>query len=440
VSQRTDDSGQSPEVQRRALGQMSELHGWALKPGDVLDENVDNGKVGVKSGGASLADRPKLAHAVEQIEAGKAMVLAAENFDRLFRNLEVQREVVRRVEAAGGEVWERSGRISHARASDKFTRTIKGASSEFVKDAAAERSWDAVEIAIEQGRIPWHQTAPGYRRNPDSTLTPDDGCVPVIVKAFQMRRDGATIDAVRAYLRIRGIERSYHGTIHLLRDRIYVGEIHFGTHEPNLKAHAPIISRDLFDSVQRIKLPRGRRAKSERLLARLEVLRCASCGARMVVGTSNMNRYWIYRCPPTGDCKRRVTVSAELVEGIVTDAVRDALREVEGRAAALHGLEQAVADLGAAQRNYKAAMTVLDDFTDMEAVEKLRALKAVRDEAQAKVDQLDATSPVEVRVSADRDWERLTLEERRALIRATVDRVVVAPGRGADRVTVQLRG
>lgn len=36
----------------------------------------------------------------------------------------------------------------------------------------------------------------------------------------------------------------------------------------------------------------------------------------------------------------------------------------------------------------------------------------------------------------DEDWERLTLAERRALIRATIERVTVAPGRGAERITI----
>ena len=36
------------------------------------------------------------------------------------------------------------------------------------------------------------------------------------------------------------------------------------------------------------------------------------------------------------------------------------------------------------------------------------------------------------------DWPRLTVDERRALIRATIAEAVVAPGgRGADRITVK---
>jgi len=38
------------------------------------------------------------------------------------------------------------------------------------------------------------------------------------------------------------------------------------------------------------------------------------------------------------------------------------------------------------------------------------------------------------------EWDRLSLDERRALIRATVDRAAVRPGRGAERITVDLFG
>jgi hypothetical protein len=35
----------------------------------------------------------------------------------------------------------------------------------------------------------------------------------------------------------------------------------------------------------------------------------------------NHGGYPLYRCPPTGDCPKRVNISAALVEGLVTDTV-----------------------------------------------------------------------------------------------------------------------
>jgi DNA invertase Pin-like site-specific DNA recombinase len=443
VSQRDDDTGQSPQVQTHALGQMADLHGWRQNPADILDENVDNGRVRNKSGGASLEDRPKLRWAVEEIEAGRARILAAENFDRLFRNLELQRQVVSRVEDAGGEVWERSGRISHKRASDKFVATIKGASSEYVKDTAEERSWDAVDLAIAQGRVPWSQTAPGYARDSESRLHPDTERVSIVERAFRMRLDGATIEEVRAHLARNGIRRSYHGTMHLLRDRIYVGEIHFGTHTPNLQAHKPIIDRGVFDGVQDMKVPRGRKSKSDRLLARLGVLRCGSCDARMVVGTSNNSSYYIYRCPPTGDCTRRVTISARLVEEVVVDEVQRLIADIRERVSTESVVEDAEGGYAEAQQKLDAATRialqsgVLDEPA---AIERLTTLREERDAAKDRYDRALSDEVTESIVLSAEDWDVLTLEERRELVRAVIERVTVSPvGRGAERLTINPR-
>jgi DNA invertase Pin-like site-specific DNA recombinase len=453
VSQRTDDTGQSPEVQRRALGQMAALHEWKLAARDVLDENVDNGRVRIKSGGASLNDRPKLAHAVEEIEAGKARILAAENFDRLFRNLEVQREVVRRVEAAGGEIWERSGRISHARAADKFTSTIKGASSEFVKDAAAERSWDAVELAIEQGKVPWPGVSPGYTRGGDGRLIPDRKPARVIRRAFELRAAGGTIEAVRDYLAKHGVERSYHGAARLLRDRLYLGEIHFGKHTPNLKAHEAIIDRDLFDRVQHVTVRRGPSAKSDRLLARQGVLRCASCGGRMVVGTQRQHgrSYPFYRCPGKGshtadvrDCTARVAISAENVEALVLQYARSFLRDAfadnpaprdEVRAAALKAVQAREALANAGRR----FMLLPEGAARDGALEAIEQLQHAAEEAQTLAARLAAIGGVDRRRAIGvLDDPDATLADKRFLISLAVREVTVKPGRGPieERVTI----
>jgi dihydrodipicolinate synthase/N-acetylneuraminate lyase len=45
-----------------------------------------------------------------------------------------------------------------------------------------------------------------------------------------------------------------------------------------------------------------------------------------------------------------------------------------------------------------------------------------------------------VTVTASGDWNVLTLDEQRAVIRAVVDSATVAPGRGRDRITIHPRG
>ena len=335
-----------------------------------------------------------------------------------------------------------SGRLSNGSAAEDFNGEVRTSADRFSRRQNAEKSHAAVQRAISRGVVPWPNVPPGYDRGEGELLVPN-GDAGSVVEAFRIRDAGATIDAVRAFLAEHGIQRSYHGVGSMLESRLYLGEIHFGaSYEPNLSAHPPIIDRDLWNRVQRMTVPRGRKAKSERLLARLGVLRCESCGARMVVGSSNHGRYWIYRCPPTGDCERRVTISAEAVETIVIDRVRAALADAEGRASVEDNAREAEAQLERAQANLNATISAFTSTGvkgETAAVERLAELSAVRDQAQERVDHLGGQRSV-VTINAAEDWDRLSLDARRALVRATVAEVRVAPGRGADRVTVELVG
>src|SRR5215207_6168510 len=95
VNGREGDSFASPGEQRDRIRAACERDGLRLL--EVVEE-LD------VSGGKPLGERPGLGPAVEAIETGRADVIAAAYFDRLFRSLTVQAEVVGRVERAGGQV------------------------------------------------------------------------------------------------------------------------------------------------------------------------------------------------------------------------------------------------------------------------------------------------------------------------------------------------
>jgi site-specific DNA recombinase len=366
VSQREDDSGHSPEVQARAILTKAATEGLTVVPDDIWDENVDSlGRIRPVSGGALLADRPKLEAAVSAVERGEAVAIIAERFDRLFRDLDVQRQVINRVEAAAGRLVVAAGEISHATAEAELQANMNGAIAQYNKRTAMERSWAAVDVAIEEGRVPWRDTTPGYN-TVDGCLVPNADAQ-IVREAFQMRADGATIAEVRTFLRDHGIERSYHGVTHLLGSRVVLGELHFGKHTPNPHAHDAIVDETTWRRVQAARQERGPRQRSDRLLARIDVLRCASCGSRMIVGTQRQHgrSYPFYRCGRVReDCAERPAISAVLVEQLVTDAVQHALDGVVGRASAGQDaieaegvLERAQADLDAAIRAFAGSRT-----------------------------------------------------------------------------------
>jgi DNA invertase Pin-like site-specific DNA recombinase/exonuclease VII small subunit len=431
VGKRTGERFVSPSEQRERIETACARDGLEL--GDVFEE-LD------VSGGADLARRPGLSRAVALVEAGKADVVVVAYFDRLVRSLSVQRELLERVELAGGAILAVDiGEVRADTASRWLSSTMMGMVAEYHRRVTAERTAEAKRRAIERGVPPFPNTPPGYRKRDDGTLKPDAKEAKVVAEAFRLRAEGATVMEVREHLREHGIKRSFHGTTSLLGSRIVLGELRFGE-MVNTDSHPAIVDAGLWQRVQRMSSPRGRRAKSERLLARLGVLRCGTCGARMVVGTANHGAYSLYRCPPNADCERRVTISAEFAERVVVEAVQELLADVHGSASVEGGAEDAARQLESRQEALDKAIRAFEGLEGEDAArERLQELREARDRARERYEDLAAAASPAITVSAG-DWDVLTIDEQRALIRAVVDRAVVRPGRGPDRITVEPLG
>ncbi len=432
VAGRTGEQFVSPSEQRTRVEEACARDGLQLV--ETLEE-LD------VSGGAALAKRPGLRRAVEMVEAGEADVIVAGYFDRLVRSLAVQAELVSRVEAAGGAILAVDvGAVTGASAGQWLSGTMLGAVSEYHRRVTAERTEDAKRRAVARGVPPFPNVPPGYRKDADGRLELHPKEARVVAEAFRRRAAGATVKDVREYLRGKGVERSYHGTQALLESRIVLGELRFGDDMVNTASHPAIVDAGTWQQVQQARSPRGRRPKSERLLARLGVLRCATCGARMVVGTANHGSYNLYRCPPVGDCPQRVTISAEVAEATVVEAVKDLLADVHGSATVADGAAEAGRALEQAEQELDAAVRAFTGLEDVDAARtRLGELRERRERARADLDALEAATAPAVTVTASGDWADLTIDEQRALIVAVVSEARVRPGRGADRVTVQPR-
>lgn len=428
---REGDSFASPSEQRQRISEACERDGMELV---AVHEEID------VSGGAALERRDGLRAAVESVEGKQADVLMVAYFDRLVRSLRVQDEVVSRVEAAGGRVVALDfGRVTGETAAQWISGTMLGVVSEYYRRSVKERVGSAQAMAVARGVVPWPNIPPGYRRGSDGILVPTDEA-PVVDEGFRLRLDHIPLTDLRRFWRERGIVRSYHGVQSMLASRLYLGEIHFGG-LVNLSAHEPIIDRDVWQAVQRVRTARGPRPSSDRLLARLGVLRCGTCGARMVVGTQTQNgrSYPFYRCPPVGDCPRRVTISAEIAERVVVEAVLGRHGEATGRASAEHRAREAAGKAERAQADLDSAIRTFAGLEDETAVrERLSELVRVRDESAEEAAHLGHLHSALV-LNLARDWDDLRPELRRRVIQAAVEVATVGPGRGAERVSVTLR-
>ena len=302
-----------------------------------------------------------------------------------------------------------------------------------------------------------HPTVPvGYVRGENGVLTVEPAAARVVVQAFKRRDRGASLVESQAWLAKNGIERALSGVAWMLRSRMYLGEIHFGELH-NTQAHEAIVKdRRLFERVQRRTVSRGRQAKSERLLARLGVLRCGTCGSRMVINSDSGS----YRCGDTSAnrCRRRAAVKADRIEAMVLDAVRaysatgDAPRRASRKQQireADEAIERANADLDdtirqlgelgllgrpASQETLETLATALDDAHTIRA--------RLGDGGERDVigpDDIDKLRDPSKRLAA---WRRL--------IGDTVELVTVAPAMTADgrpsrlwdprRIDIRLQG
>ena len=395
------------------------------------------------SGGTPLERRPGLRRAVELVEAQKADAIVVAYVDRLVRSVAVQLELVERVERAGGTILTLDlGALTNGNATQRLSATMLGAVNAYQRELVAERTHEAKERAVARGVAPFPKIPFWLRRGHGERLEHHPELAPIAAEAIRLRAEGATVKQVRAFLAQHGIRLSFHGIQSFLTSRLLLGELHFGKFS-NLEAFPHLIDVETFNRLQRMRLPRGRRPKSERLLARLGVLRCETCGARMVVGTTRQQgkTYSFYRCSPLGDCPRRVTVGADLVEDAVEQEVRRLLAGMKGRASAATGAKEAARELDRRQAELDFVTRTLVGSglqTEVAAIERLTELREARDEAALRVEEL-ATFDTFLVLEADRDWCLLNLDERRALIRAVLESVSVAPGRGADRLTFKPR-
>ncbi len=396
------------------------------------------------SGHRPLDERPGLLAAIEMVERDEADVVVTAFFDRTWRNLMTQNETIERVDRAGGKLFAVGhGFISHATADDWRRATLNGFMAEDFYRVTKEKSGLGQREAVLVHKRSPRATATGFTRDADKRLR-KNAQAPIARDAFKLRADGATIKEVQAFLRRNGIHKSFNGTRSLLMQSDYTGDIHWAFDgEPVVvrDAHDQIVPRDLFERVQEMAVSRGRRPKSDELLARVGVLVCGTCGTPMTTGTT-AGRYRIYRCPPTGDCERRVTISGRVADEVVWQRARAEALDVQGRADA--GVEARAAATEAEELEAVYA-NLVDALTGREHVgnarTKLDEAQAAAEAARARARRLESASSALV---IDVDDPRLTLADRRGVIQRTISRAVVAPAsegvRPADRITFEVLG
>jgi DNA invertase Pin-like site-specific DNA recombinase len=441
-----NDDKHSPEIQAASMRAECERQGWELLEPLLYEIDV--------SANWELDRRTGLSAAVAMVESGEADVIIVARFDRMVRNTRVQAEITKRVEDKGGDLYAIDfGAITNGDATRKLSAGFLGLVAEYHSNTTRERTIEGVQAAIDLGIPPFKGATAGYtrpiigvRKNGKpiyGPLVPDQKTKDAVAEAWAMRADGATVQECQRFLAQRGVEYSYPGVIKLFKSRLPLGELHHSgkkhAFRPNLHAHPPIIDRDVWERVQKMRSPKGRQAKSERLLSRLGVLRCGGCGGRMSVG-DDWRGGKVYRCSTSvGACPERSTIMADTADAVVWDAAVIAAEERKGHASSDAEVNAATAEADRAEEALKGLVAMLTGFENVEGVrEQMAEAQAEATRLRAKATRLASTAGV---IDIDPTDPRITLQERRGVVAWTIRRALVArsaPGlQGAARIAVE---
>jgi len=425
---RTTEKFVSPEDQLRMIRSVCAQQNLQLV--QVFDEtNVSGYRT-------KFEKRRGLYPATQMIEDGQAEVVVLAFFDRIARNIIVQVEFLGRVAKAGGQVWAADmGQIRTDSAASTFSMGVLGQVAQLMAESTAEKTFGAKQRAVAAGIPPFAKVPLGYRKDPVTRRVVVEPVEAALVRQmFEQRAERQSYTSIRGWLRTNGVVVSTRCVQETLKNRFYLGEMHFGK-LINLNSHEPIVDVALFKSVQDMYVSTGPRSSgSTRLLARQGLVRCGTCGRAMIVGSQvrkrrgQMERYYDYRCQAMSDCAARPAISANMLEAYVVESLHRL--ELEGRSSLDKTVVDAEQALATAEARLERAVEMFEDLGDgASAKAKLTELRAARDTRARELRELEGnTAVVARRGSSAAAWDSMTVRERRALLSLVFARIEVSRG------------
>jgi DNA invertase Pin-like site-specific DNA recombinase len=421
VGGRSGDSFRSPTDQADAIRE------WVARRGDtveILEPELD------ESGGN--ADRPILTRAIEGIESGRWDGLVVAYLSRASRSTRHLLEMWERIENAGGQVVAVAENIDTSTPTGRMQRTMLAAIAEHELDQHRERFANLRAHATAAGIWQRRQVPIGYKKDPQTRRLIPSEDAPRVAKAFADRIAGKSLTDIG-----RDLSRTSSGVRAMLRNRVYLGELHVGENV-NTEAHPPIIDLPTFEAVQSLRQMRPARSDMQpSLLA--GIIRCQSCGHVMRRGKSGGSTP-AYTCHGThslGRCPRPVGIIERKANEYVLSCVRAEMETWKIAASRSRGgteglrdkKARAEAELAAYLEATQAAGIGIADFADGA---KLRR-KAV-DDAAAELESAVRVLPIEATFDSGADaLDVLDVRRKNQLLRGLLDAVVVAPvGHGAN--------
>ena len=373
---------------------------------EVVSEKIDDGYSGI------IFDRPAFKEMMQDITDGKINCVIVKDLSRLGREyIETGRYLRRVFPAYGVRFIAITDNIDTAHDSngDDLTVSVKNIMNEAYCRDISIKTRTALDVKRRNGDFVGAFTVYGYMKSEDNKnqLIPDPYASRVVRDIFRMRLEGASASKIAAELNRLGIlsplaYRKNNGLpyakkgyadkadckwsattiIRILQDETYTGTLVQGKQgTPHYKikqmeqrpasewvrvpeAHEPLIARQDFELVQRIKgLDTRTSPKEDTVYLFSGILICGCCGSRMTRKTNRAGgkEYHYYYCP-TGK-KKGCTHPVMLKESSLIACVRDSLKAYIDNVASLETL---LADIDQASINQALAKEYSDHITDNE--------------------------------------------------------------------------
>ncbi len=341
--------------------------GWKVLP-TLYDD-------GGYSGGSM--ERPALRRLLADIEAGRIDIIIVYKIDRLTRSLADFARMVEIFDRHGVSFVSVTQAFNTTTSMGRLTLNVLLSFAQFEREVTGERIRDKIAASKAKGMWMGGVVPLGYDKPAAGTraLVVNEAEAALVRQIFALYLELGSVHALEQRLQMDGIVSKRHvsstgratgaqpfsrgALFHLLRNRLYLGEIRHGdTHHPGL--HPAIIDRDLFDAVQRQLGGNARKRKT----ARETVARSALTGRIFDADGHPMSPTFAYG---KGGKLYRYYVSAPLQQGGRRDAKDSTPRRVSGPA-----LEEALAT---------ALRRLLPDETekDMDPLARIRRVEVLRD-------------------------------------------------------------
>jgi site-specific DNA recombinase len=425
VAGRGGESFISPAEQRGTIEE------WARRTGTEIGawhEDLDY------SGGT--LNRPGFQAALERCRSGATGGIVAAKLDRLTRSVVGLGTLLAEAREHGFNVVALDLGLDLHSSNGKLVANVLGSVAEWERERRAE-DWEiarrsAIRRGIPNGRAPF-----GYRKRADGRFEVHEPEAALVREVFERRAAGESISQIG-----RRVGWSHSTTRQRLLDEAYLGVARAGQHR-NEAAHEPLVSRELYETARVARSatrPTGE-TTADRLL--VGIARCGGCGKSLKVVRRRRadGSYAVgYFCKDAASepCPRRAFARAEDLDGLVERFFAYALQRERRFAEAaeaereLDEARRAVADAEAELAAFVTAASALDAELFQRGAEARQARLDLARAALAEVTTRTSAATNVVSGNLADLWQTLTVVERRQILAAYLDRVVVRRAGDAD--------